>query len=126
MDADSFHALALRVISREADADERQALEQELASTLGRRETFAQLKLTYEVLAVSAPMTEAASATTPAVPAYRRNELRTAVRQHFGPAIRPAKETSFGLFSALRWLFAGSGVAIVGMALVLICFGNRS
>jgi hypothetical protein len=33
---------------------------------------------------------------------------------------------AFGLLSALRWLFAGTGTAIVGVALVLICFGNRS
>jgi hypothetical protein len=126
MDADSFNTLALRVIAREADADERRALEQELASALGRREEFAQLKVTHAMLATVAPMAEAARETTPELPAYRRNELRTAVRQHFGPAASRRKEVLFGLLSAVRWLFAGSGVAIVGVALVLVCFGNRS
>jgi hypothetical protein len=125
MDADSFNSLALRVLSREADADERRALEQELASTPVRREEFAQLKLTYAVMTTAAPMAEAARETAPELPAYRRNELRTAVRQHFGP-VANRSAPAFGLLSALRWLFAGTGTAIVGVALVLICFGNRS
>ena len=41
MEAESFTALALRVISREATADERRAIEAELASVPARREEFA-------------------------------------------------------------------------------------
>ena len=41
MDAESFTALALRVISREATDDERRAIEAELASVPARREEFA-------------------------------------------------------------------------------------
>jgi len=49
MDADSFTALALRVIAGEAAADERRALEAELSSAPSRREEFEQLKLTHEL-----------------------------------------------------------------------------
>jgi hypothetical protein len=132
MDAESFTALALRVLAGEATDDERRALEAELsqerASAPGRREEFEQLKITHEILRATAPMTEAARATTPDLPAYRVNELRTAVRQHFGPAGNRQKTaaTSGGLIPVLRWIFAGSGVAALGVAAVVFCFANRS
>src|SRR5690242_6215308 len=128
MDAESFTDLALRIISGEATDDERRALEAELSSTSARREEFEQFKLTHGILRVTAPMTEAARATTPELPAYRVNELRTAVRQHFGPAASRGKTStaSGGLIPALRWLFAGTGVAALGVAVVLFCFANRT
>src|ERR1700733_10918744 len=127
MDTETFKALALRVISREATDDECLALEAELVSAPARREEFERLKLTHEILRVTAPLTQAARATTPELPAYRVNELRTAVRQHFGPAAnreRKAAASSGGLIPVLRWLFAGSGVAALGFALVVLCFAN--
>jgi len=128
MDAESFNDLALRVLAGETTDDERRALEAELASVPMRREEFEQLKLTHEVLRATAPMTEAASATTPELPAYRVNELRTAVRQHFGPAAdRQKNRAPFGEWiPALRWLFAGSGIAALGFAVVVLCFANRT
>ena len=128
MDAESFTALALRVVAREATDDERRALETELAFAPARREEFEQLKLTHEILRTVAPMTEAALAKEPELPAHRVNELRTAVRQHFGPAAnrREKEATLGGLIPALRWLFAGSGVAALGFAVVVFCFANRS
>jgi hypothetical protein len=128
MDAESFTTLALRVLAGEADDDERRALEAELASAPSRREEFEQLKLTHEILRATAPMAQAARATTPGLPAHRVNELRTAVRQHFGPSANREKTaaTSGGLIPALRWLFAGSGIAALGVAVVVFCFANRS
>ncbi len=128
MDAESFTDLALRVISREATDDERRALNAELASSPARREEFEQLKLTHDILRAAAPMAEALRAATPGLPAYRVNELRTAVRQHFGPATnrRETRAASGGLIPALRWLFAGSGVAALGAVVMLLCFANRS
>jgi hypothetical protein len=128
MDAESFTALALRVISREATDDERRALEAELSSVPARREEFEQLKLTHEILRAAAPMAEAASATAPGLPAYRVNELRTAVRRHFGPAANRTKAaaTPVGWIAFLRWIFAGSGVAVLGFAVVVLCFANRT
>jgi len=128
MDAETFTALALRVISREATDDERRALETELSAAPVRREEFEQLKLTHEILRAAAPMTQAVRATTPELPAHRVNELRTAVRQHFGPAANRKKNRApFGEWiPALRWLFAGSGVAALGFAVVVLCFANRS
>jgi len=128
MDAESFTALALRVIAGEATDDDRRALEAMLESSITRREEFEQFKLTHGILRATAPMTEAARATEPVLPAYRMNELRTAVRQHFGPAPNREKKVpaSGGLIPALRWLFAGSGVAALGFAVVVFCFANRS
>jgi len=128
MDAELFNALALRVLAGEATDDERRALEAELASLPARREEFDQLKLTHGILRAAAPMTQAASATTPELPAYRVNELRTAVRQHFGPAANRKKNRApFGEWiPAMRWLFAGSGVGALGFAVVIFCFANRT
>jgi hypothetical protein len=128
MDAESFIDLALRVISREATDDERRALETELSSVPAHREEFEQLKLTHGILRTAAPMTQAAGATTPELPAYRVNELRTAVRQHFGPAAnRKENRAPFGEWiPAMRWLFAGSGMTALGFAVVIFCFANRT
>src|SRR5271163_1259077 len=110
MDAESFNELALRVLAGETTADERRALEAELSSDPARREEFQQLKITHDILRATAPMTEAAKATEPALPAYRLNELKTAVRQQFGPATQRGKTTSSGgVFRALRWILAGGG-----------------
>ena len=128
MDAESFTDLALRVISHEASDDERRALEAEMSSVPSRREEFEQLKLTEKILRATAPLAQATRAIAPGLPAYRTNELRTAVRQHFGPAINREKKTApgGGLIPALRWLFAGSGIAALGFAVVVLCFANRT
>jgi len=128
MDAESFTALALRVLAGEATDDERRTLEAELSSDPGRRDEFAQFKLTHEILRATAPIKEATRATTPELPGHRMNELRTAVRQHFGPAAnREKKAAPFDKWiPALRWLFTGSGVAALGFAVMVLCFANRS
>lgn len=127
MDAESFTDLALRVIAGETTNDERRGLEAELASP-ARREEFERLKSTGDLLRATAPMTEAAKATAPALPAHRLNELRTAVRQHFGPAAQrgKAKVVSGGFVGALRWVFAGGGAAAVAAAMILMVFSNRT
>jgi hypothetical protein len=125
MDNDSFIALALRVLAGEADEEERRALEAEL-SVPSRREEFEQIKITHDVLRAAAPMAEAAQATTPELPPYRVNELRTAVRQHFGPA---AKKEAVGANiwpHVLRWVFGGGGLAALGFAVAMFCFANRT
>lgn len=128
MDAESFTDLALRVIAGEATVDERRALESECNATPARREEFSQLQRTSDLLRATAPMAEAARATEPALPAHRVNELRTAVRQHFGPAaVRERSTAPFAnWFPALRWLFAGSGAAGMAFAVVIFCFANRT
>ena len=128
MDAELFNALALRVLAGEAADDERRALETELSAIPARRAEFEQLKLTHGILRAAAPMAEAASATTPGLPAHRVNELRTAVRQHFGTASHRQKNPApfANWIPALRWLFAGSGAAALGVAVVLLCFANRT
>jgi hypothetical protein len=128
MSPESFTDLALRVVSREATDDERHALESELTASASRREEFEQLKLTHEILRATAPMVDAARTTTPELPVYRVNELRTAVRQHFGPAANRGKAPTktAGLLNALRWIFAGGGLAGLGFVIVVFCFANRS
>jgi hypothetical protein len=122
MDAESFTELALRVIAGESTADEQRALEAELAAQPLLREEFEQLKITHDVLRVAAPMTEAVRATEPELPAYRLNELRTAVRQHFGPAAHREKKASGGIIPALRWIFAGGGATALAVVAVLLIF----
>jgi hypothetical protein len=122
MDADTFTELALRVIAGEASADERAALERELADPY-RRADFDQLALTLDAIRTAAPMNAAAQATAPELPAYRVHELRTAVRRHFGPLVA-VKHTP--LLDALRWLFAGGGLAGLATLVVLFCFANRT
>jgi hypothetical protein len=124
MDAESFTDLALRVIAGEATADERTALERELAASVPRHDEFAQLQITHDVLRTAAPLTEAALATAPELPAHRVNELRTAVRQHFGPVA--ARKKSAPVLDALRWLFAGGGLIGLAGVIVLLCFSNRT
>jgi hypothetical protein len=128
MDAESFKTLALRVISREATDDERRALDAEMATVPARREEFEQLKITHEILRATAPMTQAAQAITPGLPAYRVNQLRTAVRQHFGPAAAREKTTAISsiLFPIARWLLGGCGVGALTFAVVIFCFANRT
>jgi hypothetical protein len=124
MDNDSFNQLALRVLAGEATADDRRALETELAATPARKEEFAQLKISHDVLRASAPLTEAAKATGPELPAWRVNELRTAVHQHFGPEHH--HEAPGTLRRVVRWLFAGGSVAALGLFIAFISLANKT
>jgi hypothetical protein len=128
MDAETFNDLALRVIAGEATADDRRALDAELASAPARRAEFEQLQVTHDILRATAPVAQAAQALAPGLPEHRVGELRTAVRQHFGPATNRAPKTApfAGWIPAFRWLFAGSGTAAIGYALVIFFFANRT
>jgi hypothetical protein len=123
MDAETFTELALRVIAGEATADERATLERELSAVPSRHAEFEQLALTLDALRTAAPMTEAALASAPELPAHRVHELRSAVRRHFGP-LTAVRHTP--LLDALRWLFAGGGLAGLAAIVVLFCFANRT
>jgi len=125
MDADSFNDLALRVIAGEATVADRATLEAELSAHPERRDDFEQMKITHDVLRTTAPMTEASRATVPELPAYRVGELRTAVRQHFGPASSRQK-SSGGLINALRWIFAGGGLTALTVFLVILNLSGRT
>jgi len=125
MDADSFNDLALRVIAGEATDTDRQALEAELSANPAHREEYEQLKITHDVLCTTGPMAEAARATEPELPSYRINELRTAVRQHFGNQTA-ARKSPGGLISALRWLIAGGGATALVVLLVFLNLANRT
>jgi len=128
MDTESFHDLSLRVIAGEATDEEGRALEAELASTPARRGEFEELKLTHEILRTTAPMAQATQALTPGLPAYRVGELRTAVRQHFGPAAKREKaQMTPGVLiqRTLRWIFAGISVGALASAVVISCLANK-
>ncbi len=127
MDAESFTNLALRVLAREATDEERRALDAAMTSNLAYREEFSQLKIAHEVLRILAPMTEATQAREPELPAYRLNELRTAVRQHFGPANQRASTmNNHGLLTpALRWLLGGGVMTALAIVVVLMSFSDR-
>lgn len=128
MNVDAFAELALRVIAREATDEERRALETELASNPAHREEFEQLKLTHEILRTVAPMTEASQAKEPELPAYRLNELRTAVCRHFGPAAQ--RETAArhrGWRGLALWRLGGAGlVTALAVVIVLTSLSDRT
>jgi len=125
MDVESFNDLALRVIAGEATVTERQALETEISAHPERRDEFEQMKITHDVLRTTAPMTEAARATGPELPAYRVGELRTVVRQHFGPATARQK-SSGGLVNVLRWILAGGGATALTVLVVVLNLSGRT
>jgi hypothetical protein len=125
MDPEFFADLALRVIAGDASADERAALERELTANPDRRGEFEQLALVLRTLRDVAPLAEAARATEPVLPAYRVNELRTAVRQHFGPAAarpRPLRR----VLNGLRWFVAAGGLTATAALVVFLCLANRT
>jgi hypothetical protein len=127
MDAESFTALALRVLAHEASEHELRAFEEELASAPARREEFAQLGSILAVAQIAMPVAQALQTDAPELPLHRVNELRTAVRQHFGPAKRAAAfEGSRAWTWILRWFFGGSGIAALGFAVIILCFANRT
>jgi hypothetical protein len=125
MDVETFNELALRAIAHEATVEDQAALAAEISANAERQKEFADFERLVHALRTTAPLTEAARAAAPDLPAYRLNELRTAVRQHFGPAVgrpRPAN----ALLNGLRWLFAGGGLAGLATLIVLLCFSNRT
>jgi hypothetical protein len=128
MDIDSFTDLALRVLAREATEEEHRAMDAELASSPAYREKFDQLKAAHDILRAVAPMTNAVTAQEPELPAYRLNELRTAVHQHFGPATtRNSVEKKYGLLTpALRWLLSGGVMTALAIVVILMSFSDRS
>jgi hypothetical protein len=128
MNADSFPDLALRVLAREATEEERRALETAITSDGGRRKEFEQLKAAHDLLLAVAPMTAAIAAREPELPAHRLNELRTAVRQHFGPAsTRKPAQSKYSLpTSALRWLLGGSVTTALAIVVILMGYSDRS
>jgi hypothetical protein len=127
MDAEYFNALAHRVIAREASETDRRALEAELASVPERRDEFEQLRFTHNLLRTTGPVLEASRANVPELPAHRVGELRTAVRQHFGPANQPAAKREWHIWAhVLRWVFGGGALAGLAFAIVMLCFANRT
>jgi hypothetical protein len=133
MDAPSFTALALRVIAREASETDRAALDTELAADPARRDEFEQLRITHDVLRTTLPVMQAGRTNSPELPAHRVGELRTAVRQHFGPeavrerAAEPAAKAGWHIWAhVLRWVFGGGGLAAAIFAVVMFCFANKT
>jgi hypothetical protein len=123
MDAQSFTELALRVIAGEATADDRTALDRELSADPARRAEYDELALTFDAIRTAAPINEAALAAAPELPAHRVHELRGAVRRHFGP-LTAVRHTP--LLDALRWLFAGGGLAGLAAIIAVLCLSNRT
>lgn len=128
MDADTFTDLALRVLAHEATEEEYRAMENALVSNRERREEFEQLKAMHSFLHTAAPMTDALAAKEPRLPAHRLNELRTAVRQHFGPASNreSAKNKSRLPMPSLRWILGGGVTTALAIVVILMAFSDRS
>jgi hypothetical protein len=123
MDANSFIELAQRVLAGETTAVERQTFEAELSEHPERRQEFDQMKITHDILRTVAPLTAATQATAPELPAYRVNQLRTAVRQHFGAPVRKPNVSYRNIF---RWIFMGSGATAVAALVLIFSLANRT
>ena len=128
MDTDSFTKLALRVLANEATEGDLRSLKAELALNPERREEFEQIKITQTILRTAAPMAEAVRAKEPELPAYRLNELRSAVRMHFKEEATRDKEaaSAHSLKLFLRWLLAGGGATALAVVVILVCFSNSA
>ena len=126
MDTEAFAQLALRVLAREATEEERCTLTAVIAGNPARKEQFHQIKVTHDVLRLAAPMTTAMQAQDVELPAHRLYELRTAVRQHFGPAANRAQSIASPgpLRLILRWLLVGGTSTVFGV--ISLCFADRS
>lgn len=128
MDAESFTKLALRVLAGEATEGERRTLDALVSEDPSWQAEFEQIRVTVDVLRTTAPMAEAAGATEPELPAYRLNELRTAVRQQFGPVAERAKVSVSPGFWIPVWrrIFAGGGAMAVAAVVIFLTCANRT
>jgi hypothetical protein len=72
-------------------------------------------------------MADAAQTSEPELPAHRVNELRTAVRQHFGPAAsRSGAARKWSFAPALRWLLAGGATMALAVAGIVFLMADNT
>ncbi len=123
MQDDAFHELAMKVLRREATADEVSAVKSLLAQDSLRREEFEALQIAHSITQATAPLSDALKATEPKLPAYRKGELQSAVRHHFKESnlSDSARQKDLSEIDWLRWIFkAGWSLALGLLVLSLV------
>ena len=110
----AFFDLAIKVIGGQATPDERAVLNAQLAADPALKAEFEQLKVDVAVARETLPLLDAIEATTPPLPGYARERLRTKVRQTLGPPVRPRASTG-----GWRW-WLGLATACAAVALVVV------
>lgn len=117
-----FLELAMKRIAGQAGAAEGVELDEVLAGQAERREEFDRLAMQARLARTVLPLTEAVHASSPTLPGYARERLRTKVRQTLRPSDAAARErvdrTSL-VFAGWRWVLGLVGAAVV-LAIVLV------
>lgn len=108
----AFFDLAMKVIGGQATPDEWAALNAQFAADPALKAEFDQLKVDVAVARETLPLLDAMEATTPPLPGYARERLRTKVRQTLGPPVRQRASTGVWRWW-LAWATACAAVALV-------------
>jgi hypothetical protein len=120
MTDDLFNSQALKVLAGEASPEEKLALDQTLASDPALARDFAALEKNFFLLKTSIPLSQALESTEPVLPAYRMQELRSAVRKTF-PATLPEKPVFRWPQDWIpRFSYAGCALVLILMAGALL------
>jgi len=119
---EKFLELAMKSIAGQASAAERGELESLFVREPERREEFAQLEAEARLARTVLPWAEAVNASSPGLPGYARERLRTKVRQTLrssgASGNERAKPTS-SVFAGWRWVFGLVGATAV-LAIVFL------
>ena len=119
---EKFLELAMKSIAGQASAAERGELESFFAREPERREAFARLEAEARLARTVLPLAEAVNASSPTLPPYARERLRTKVRQTLrssGAGGNERAEPSSSVFAGWRWVLGLVG-AIAVLAIVFL------
>ena len=119
---EKFLELAMKSIGGQASAAERVELDAVLAGEPERREEFAQLEAQARLARTVLPLAEAVGASSPGLPGYARERLRTKVRQTLrssGAGGNERAEPTRSVFAGWRWVLGLVGATAI-LAIVFL------
>ena len=121
MNDQDFEARAIKVLAKEASAEEVELLHSVIAQSETRRKEFEELKETLGILCGAGSLVKALDAKDAALPAYRLGQLKTALQYEFGRQRAKGSSELGASGSGLPW-FRWNRIFATGMAvMVLIC-----
>ena len=121
MNDQRFFDLAMKVIARQADEEERADLDAMLADKPELRAEFTRLEADVRVAKDVLPLVAACTSSTGQFPAYARERLQTTVRQTLGRPESAAKEPDRSLAWGWRWVL---GLAAATAVVVIVALSN--
>lgn len=122
MNDQHFFDLAMKVIARQADEEERADLDAMLAGKPELRAEFTRLEADARVAKDVLPLVAACTSSTSRFPAYARERLQTTVRQKLGRPKRPEKKSDRSLAWGWRWVVGLAGATAVVVIVALSIF----